>query len=362
MDEKVNYLQHKAIQDIESARGLMYIGGDSDTKELLLYIPVDRIKDVVYFCPHDREYPIGLNLFAGVVSAERHIVASTLTALFKCLWKDGWSAEIEYMLNTVFLTLTEYPQATIVDILPLLSHTGFRNSVLETVSDPSVRSFWNDEFSAEPQKFMSEAGDFILEGIGSLVSNPIIHNIVGQENTPFHFRGPVREHKIVVADVSSLELAHTEKHFLAGLLLAKLYGDMLSIADQGVSLAADYPRFPVYLEDSFAYFGEFLETYRAEAEEKGVTLVTADPLVTPGFSLGEYPLPIPDETFGHLIVEHSRSVFGRPRAEVEAEIAARVLPGMPTSLRSLRELREIDAPLHDIRSSIKDLLKKKFNL
>src|SRR3989338_3122742 len=72
-------------------------------EEMLLYVPKDRVDDVIYFNPADTKYPIAFNPIERVPEEQRHLVASGLMGVFKKIWADMWSARMEYILNNTIL-------------------------------------------------------------------------------------------------------------------------------------------------------------------------------------------------------------------------------------------------------------------
>ena len=61
---KSTFLENLALQDMLSGNGFAFVDPHGDTAEkLLAMVPRERTEDVIYFCPADMDYPMGLNLF-----------------------------------------------------------------------------------------------------------------------------------------------------------------------------------------------------------------------------------------------------------------------------------------------------------
>src|ERR1019366_4539367 len=143
---KSTLLENMAISDIEKGKGLCLIDPHGDIAEdILNYIPVDRIKDVIYFNPSDIAHSIGFNPLRSVHSDHQHLIASGLISTFKKIWADSWGPRMEYILRFALLTLLEYRQATLLDIQPLLTDIPFRNKVLTYATNLHIISFWKNE-------------------------------------------------------------------------------------------------------------------------------------------------------------------------------------------------------------------------
>ena len=196
---KSTLLENMAIQDIQNGEGMAFIDPHGGTAEKLLdYVPESRLKDVVYFAPFDIDYPISFNVMEDIGADKRHLVASGLMSSFKKIWVDAWSARMEYILNNILLALLEYPESTLLGVNRMLADKDFRKKVVENISDPSVKSFWVDEFAKYGDRYMQEAGAAIQSKIGQFTANPIIRNIIGQPHSSFDIRKLMDEKKILI--------------------------------------------------------------------------------------------------------------------------------------------------------------------
>jgi energy-coupling factor transporter ATP-binding protein EcfA2 len=194
---KSTLLENMAAQDIQNGEGLCFVdphGSAIDT--LLEYIPENRIKDVVYFAPFDSDFPIAFNVMEDIGLDQRHLVVSGLMSAFKKIWVDAWSARMEHILNNTILALLEYPGSTLLAVNRMYADKGFREEVVSKVTDPAVKSFWNEEFAKWDERFMREATAAIQNKIGQFTANPLIRNIVGQEKSSFDIREMMDKKKI----------------------------------------------------------------------------------------------------------------------------------------------------------------------
>jgi hypothetical protein len=96
---KSTLLRNMMIQDIEAGRGIGLIDPHGDlAAELLDCIPADRVRDVLYFNPADREFPIAFNMLR-MNFAQGHLVASGVVSAFKNVWRDSWGPRLEYIFT-----------------------------------------------------------------------------------------------------------------------------------------------------------------------------------------------------------------------------------------------------------------------
>ena len=124
---KTTLMENMILDDIREGRGVGLIDPHGDFAEKLLnYIPENRIDDVIYFNPADTEYPVGFNPLEKVTNEHRHLIASGIMGVFQKIWIDVWSGRMQYILNNALLALLEYPDATILGIMRLLTDKKYR--------------------------------------------------------------------------------------------------------------------------------------------------------------------------------------------------------------------------------------------
>src|SRR5574343_123579 len=151
-------LENMAVPDIQNGEGMAFIDPHGKTAELLLnYVPTNRIKDVLYFAPFDMEHPISFNVLEDVGYDKRHLVVSGLMSTFKKIWVDAWSARMEYILSNTLLALLETPGTTLLSVNRMLADKDYRKMIVGNIKDPSVRSFWVDEFAKYSDRYAQEA-------------------------------------------------------------------------------------------------------------------------------------------------------------------------------------------------------------
>ena len=72
---KTTLLENMTIQDIQKGEGVAIIDPHGEFAEKMLnFVPEDRIDDVVYFAPHDIDWPIAFNVMENVDPTQRHLV------------------------------------------------------------------------------------------------------------------------------------------------------------------------------------------------------------------------------------------------------------------------------------------------
>ena len=269
-------LENMAIQDIRNGNGLGYLDPHGSSAENLLdFVPEDRINDVIYFAPFDLEYPISFNIMEDVGKDKRHLVANGLLSSFKKIWPDVWSARMEYILNNTILALLEYPHSTLLGVNRMLSDKTYRNKVVDNINDPSVKSFWVDEFAKYNERYMQEAGDAIKNKIGQFTSNPLIRNIIGQPKSSFDMREVMDGKKILIANLSKGRVGEQNANLLGGMLVTKIYLAAMSRADLPDETMKAVSPFFLFVDEFQSFVNESFKDILAEARKYKLNLTIA---------------------------------------------------------------------------------------
>lgn len=273
---KSTLLENMAVQDIQNGEGMAFIDPHGKTADLLLdYVPEHRIKDVIYFAPFDAEYPISFNVMEDVGPDKRHLVANGLMSAFKKIWVDAWSARMEYILNNTILALLEYPDSTLVGVNRMLSDKAYRKLVVANISDPSVKSFWVDEFEKYGERYMQEAGAAIQNKVGQFISNPLVRNIIGQPKSTFDFRDVMDNRKIVIVNLSKGRVGEQNANLIGSMIITKIYLAALSRADISEATMKGMPNFYLYVDEFQSFANESFADILSEARKYKLNLTMA---------------------------------------------------------------------------------------
>lgn len=273
---KSTLLENMAVQDIQSGEGLCFIDPHGKTAELLLdYVPESRIKDVVYFAPFDVDHPIAFNVMEDVGYDKRHLVVSGLMSTFKKIWVDAWSARMEYILSNTLLALLEYPGATLLGVNKMYADKVYRKKVVDNITDPSVRSFWVDEFAKYTDKFAAEATPAIQNKIGQFTNNPLIRNIIGQPKSSFDIRKLMDERKIIIVNLSKGRVGESNANLLGAMLITKIYLAAMSRADVTEKVLRSLPQFYLYVDEFQSFANESFADILSEARKYKLNLTIA---------------------------------------------------------------------------------------
>jgi len=221
---KSTLLMNMATSDIEKGKGLCVIDPHGDVAETLLQrVPEHRKDDLIYFDPSDLEHPIAFNPLHGIHPTFHHLVASGLVSVFKKIWGEtSWGPRMEYILRYVLLTLLEYPDATLLDIQPLLTDTERRDTILAYVKNEPTIAFWKNEFLKYSPTMRAEAISPILNKTGLFLTSIPLRNVVGQKTTSFRMQRVLDGSKILICNLSKGKIGEDACTLLGSLLVTSI--------------------------------------------------------------------------------------------------------------------------------------------
>jgi hypothetical protein len=218
-------------QDIKNGKGIAVLDPHGDLIEkIMLSIPQNRIKDVVYFNPDDIGFPIGLNMLElpkdlsdDELLREKEYIAESVISLFHKLYPEKYSGpRMEYILRNTIHTAFTTPNPTLFTISKLLTNTKYRNSVVHELKDENLKDFWEYEFN--------KAGDYqkvqmilpITNKIGRFLFSPTAKRILEQEKSTINFNEIIDSGKILLCNLSKGRLGEDTSEVFGILILTKL--------------------------------------------------------------------------------------------------------------------------------------------
>lgn len=271
---KTEFLKNMAIQDIQNGRGIAYIDPHGDAAEdLLKHIPKDRIKDVVYFNPADIEHPIAFNIMEKVGEDQRHLIADGIMGVFKKIWPDVWSARMEYILNNTVLSLLEYEGSTLLGINRMLSDKGYREKIVDNITDPVIKAFWVQEFAKYTDRLAVEATAAVQNKIGQFTSALLIRNTVGQPKSTIHMRDIMDNGKILIINLAKGRIGEDSSRLLGALLITKIQLAAMSRVD--LPKESDRRDFYLYVDEFQNFATDSFASILAEARKYRLNLILA---------------------------------------------------------------------------------------
>lgn len=268
---KSTLLLNMAISDIINNYGSVVVldpHGDL-ANTILNYISPKRIKDVVYVDVTNKEYSFAFNPLNNIVQEERFHIASNLVLVFKKLWRDSWGPRLEHILRNTIYSLTFYPNATLLDIVPVLTDSIYRQGVIQHIQDNTLIRFWRNEFEPLSTQQKAEFTASIINKIGILNTHPILKAILGAKRSKFNLKALFTQKKIFIANLSKGSIGEAGTSLLGSLLLTSIQS--LALQQNGVLESQRQPVF-LYLDEVHSFMTESFVDMLSESRKYGLCL------------------------------------------------------------------------------------------
>jgi len=270
---KSSLLKNLCLQDIEAGRGFVYFDLHGDATTFLLRAIAARewkqqthLSDrLIVISPADREMSVGLN---PLEDAEPDFVRiAEFAEVLKQRWGlDHFGARTDELLRNALYVLAAN-SLTLLELAPLLTHPGFRAQYFE---------FRYGTVSEAMRATMREP---ILNKTSAFTADPRFRHIVGQPQSTFSMREAMDEGHWVIANLEKGKLG--EQALTLGSLL-------FTVIKNAIFTRTRKSLFTVYcdeIQNLIAYSSD-VETVLSEARKFGVSVVSANQF------LDQYPTPM----------------------------------------------------------------------
>lgn len=270
---KSTLIERLILQDIKAGHGTALLDPHGDLVErVLAQVPGERQGDVIYFDVPDREQSIGFNPLSNVPQSKRSLAASGLVGVFRKLWSDSWGPRTEHILRNSLLLLLDQPEASLADVLRLLSDSRYRTVALKSVRSEQVRDFWVKEFQEYPARFKAEAIAPIQNKVGAFLADPTLCRILTQPKSSFNLRQIMDEGKIFLVNLSKGKLGEDTASLLGSLLVSSIGLTAIRRADTPEEARRD---FYLYLDEFHTFTTRSLAGMLSELRKYRLNLILA---------------------------------------------------------------------------------------
>ncbi len=384
---KTGTLELFALSDIYHNQGYAIIDPHGDfAVNNMRFIPGSRMEDVVYFNPADTAFPLGFNPLEVTNPSQKTNISSEVIGVLKRMFGESWGPRLEYILRYTILALLDRPSTTMLDITRMLTDKKFRQETLDYCQDTVVLNFWKVEFASWNDKFASEAIAPVLNKVGAFTANPVIRNIIGQPKSTFNIRKIMDEGKILIVNLSKGLIGEDNAAILGAFMVTKIQLAAMSRSD--IPRVEDRRPFYLYVDEFQNFATDSFATILSEARKYGLNLTVANQYIsqmtdnvrdavfgnvgtmicfrvsaddspilakqfepqfepndllqmhnrhfvinmviggekTPAFSATTLTLPTPQIDNTGRIIENTRRLYSRQRAEIEQEISDNIKP------------------------------------
>ena len=247
---------------------------------ILEHVPESLIDRVRLIDLADGRGAPGINLLDTRIFADRDRTADSVVRVARGLW-DQWGPRMQSILEQTVKTLheanehpetSEHEQLTILDGLRLLSIDGFREDLLERVSDPYLLEWWARDFGKWRQEYKAEALAPVQTRLSYYASSKRARAILGQPRSTIDMRRTILDGGILLVSTAQ----GTVGRDVSALIGASLLNLVDSVIREQGSLPQDKRRGALVVVDEMQSMpGVDYESMLSELGKFGASFVLA---------------------------------------------------------------------------------------
>lgn len=262
-----------AFQDIARGKGFALIDPHGDLADRVIDLARRSGRtDVVYFDVPNPDQPFGYNPLRRVRADKRSLAASGLIEIFKKLWIDAWGPRLEHILRNSIHALLERDDATLPDILRLLTDKDYRTETAHLLTNEPVREFWTNEYPKYSPRLRADAISPIQSKVGALIADPLLRRVLTSAPQDIHFRKIMDEGGILIVNLAKGQLGDDTSTLLGGLLVTTLALAAFSRAD---TPSEERSPFHIYIDEFQNFTTLSLVNMASELRKYGIGLTLA---------------------------------------------------------------------------------------
>lgn len=220
---KSTFIANMAINDMRNREGFCIIDPHGDLCETVMdYVPSYRVNDIIYLDPSDTQNAFSLNPLEVTNPEQKELVVSGIVAIFHKIYGESWGPRLEYILRNTLASVIEMPDATLLMVPEMLANPKFRARVVARLTNPVLKSFWENEFANYTDKLRAEAVAPIQNKVGQFVSSTVIRNIIKNPKSTLDLQKVMDEGKILLLNMSQGKLGEDNAALLGAMIITKL--------------------------------------------------------------------------------------------------------------------------------------------
>jgi hypothetical protein len=180
--------------------------------------------------------------------------------------------------NCALLLMSDPNGGTFIDIPKLLVDDAFMKSKLKYVRDQTVLDFWTKEYP--DSKRSSESGEvtsWVVSKFGPFLSNTMMRNIMGQRVSGFNLRDIMDNKKILLVNFSKGQTGELNAKLLGMIFVMKFYAAAMSRANVPEDQRED---FCLYVDEFQNFSTDSFETILSEVRKYRLNLIVGNQFMT----------------------------------------------------------------------------------
>lgn len=184
----------------------------------------------------------------------------------------------EHWFRNAALTIMSDPNgSTFIDVPQVFNDQSFTDEKMKYITDRTVLDFWNKEMAQTSDANKSEVLGWFVSKFGAFLSNEMMRNIIGQTKSGFNMREIMDNKKILLVNLSKGKTGELNSQLLGMIFVMKFQAAAMGRADVPENERED---FALYVDEFQNFATDSFATILSEARKYRLNLVLANQFMT----------------------------------------------------------------------------------
>ena len=213
-------------------------------------------------------------------SQKDFLIQESLSMLIKIYDPDGQGIigpRFEQWYRNAALTLMSDPNgSTFIEIPKVFTDTEYLKNKFKYLKDPTVIEFWTKEMGQTSEYHKSEMLGFFVSKFGAFQQNEIMRNIIGQTESSFNMRDIMDNKKILIVNLSKGKIGELNSKLLGMMFVIKFQAAAMSRATMN---EADRKDFCLYVDEFQNFSTDSFASILSEARKYRLNIIVANQFI-----------------------------------------------------------------------------------
>jgi len=184
----------------------------------------------------------------------------------------------EHWFRNAALTIMSDPAgSTFIDVPQVFNDQAFTDEKLKHVTDRTVLDFWHKEMAQTSEANKSEVLGWFVSKFGAFLSNEMMRNVIGQTKSGFDLRDIMDNKKILLVNLSKGRTGELNSQLLGMIFVMKFQAAAMGRANIPEAERED---FALYVDEFQNFATDSFESILSEARKYRLNLVLANQFMT----------------------------------------------------------------------------------
>jgi hypothetical protein len=183
----------------------------------------------------------------------------------------------EHWYRNAALTLMADPNgSTFIEIPKVFTDTEYLKKKFRYLKDPTVIDFWTNEMAQTSDYHKSEMLGWFVSKFGAFQNNEMMRNIIGQTKSAFNLRDVMDNKKILIVNLSKGRVGELNSKLLGMIFVIKIQAAAMSRVD---TPEEQRPDFSLYVDEFQNFSTDSFASILSEARKFHLNLIVANQFI-----------------------------------------------------------------------------------